>query len=49
MKKYLYYIVAVVLMATACVNDDVATQGTSQEQNKEVVIPDGAIPGVLII
>lgn len=49
MKKHLYYIVAVVLMATACVNDDVATQGTSQEQNKEVVIPDGANPGEAII
>ena len=49
MKKYLYYIVAVVLMATACVNDDVATQGTSQEQNKEVVIPNGANPGEVII
>ncbi|MBR5821989.1 MAG: S8 family serine peptidase [Alistipes sp.] len=49
MKKYLYYIAAVVLMATACVNDDVATQGASQEQNKEVVIPDGANPGEVII
>ena len=49
MKKYLYYIAAVALMATACVNDDVATQGASQEQNKEVVIPDGANPGEVII
>ncbi|MBO7283334.1 MAG: S8 family serine peptidase [Alistipes sp.] len=49
MKKYLYYIAAVVLMATACVTDDIASQGTSQEQNKEVVIPDGANPGEVII
>ena len=49
MKKYLYYIAAVVLMATACVNDDVATQGASQEQNNDVVIPDGANPGEVII
>ena len=49
MKKYLYYIAAVALMATACVNDDVATQGASQEQNNDVVIPDGANPGEVII
>ena len=49
MKKYLYYIAAVALMATACVNDDVASQGGSNEQNSVVVIPEDAMPGEVII
>ena len=49
MKKYLYYIAAVALMATACVNDDVASQGESNEQNSVVVIPEDAMPGEVII
>lgn len=49
MKKYLYYIAAVALMATACVNDDVASQGGSNEHNSVVVIPEDAMPGEVII
>ncbi len=49
MNKYLYYVVAVALIATACVKDDIATQGAKNENNTEVVIPDGANPGEVII
>lgn len=49
MKKYLYYIAAVALMATACVNDDIASQGANKEHNSEVVIPQGANRGEVII
>ena len=49
MKKYLYYIAAVALMATACVNDDVASQGTTEEQKSEIIIPHGANSGEVII
>lgn len=48
MKKYLYYVVAVALMATACVNDDIASQEGVQEQ-QAVVIPEDANPGEVII
>ena len=49
MNKYLYSIMAVALMATACVKDDIAQQNPSQEHNAEVVIPEGANPGEVII
>ena len=49
MSKYLYSIVAVVLMSTACVKDNVATEDASQHQNSEVVIPKGANQGEVII
>ena len=49
MNKYLYSIVAVVLMSTACVKDNVATEDASQHQNSEVVIPEGANQGEVII
>ncbi|MBO7262918.1 MAG: S8 family serine peptidase [Alistipes sp.] len=48
MKRYLYSIVAVALMSTACVNDDIATQEETS-QNNEFVIPDGANRGEVII
>ena len=49
MNKYLYSIMAVALLATACVNDDSLTQSPSQEHNAEVVIPEGANRGEVII
>ena len=49
MNKYLYSIMAVALFATACVNDDNLTQNHSQEHNAEVVIPEGANRGEVII
>ena len=48
MKRYLYYIATVALMATACVNDDIALQEGVQEQ-QAVVIPEDANPGEVII
>ena len=49
MKKYLYYIAAAALMATACVNDDIASQGGTNKENSVVVIPEDAMPGEVII
>ena len=49
MKRYLYYIATIALMATACVNDDIASQGAIEEHNNEIIIPDGANPGEVII
>ena len=48
MSKYLYSIMAVALMATACVKDDVAQQPTV-EDNRVVVIPADASRGEVII
>ena len=49
MNKYLYSIMAVALMATACVNDDIAIQNHSKEHDATAVVPEGANPGEVII
>ena len=49
MNKYLYPIIAVALMSAACVNEDITSQEAPQEQSNEVVIPEGANRGEVII
>ena len=49
MNKYLYSIMAVALLAAACVKDDIATKMPSEEHNSEVVVPEGANRGEVII
>ena len=49
MSKYLYSIVAVALMATACVTDNTSTHSSAQEHTLVVVIPEDASRGEVII
>lgn len=49
MNKYLYSIMAVALLAAACVKDDIATKMPSEEHTTEVVVPEGANRGEVII
>ena len=49
MNKYLYFVAAIAFLATACVNDDIASDGVNQEHNRDVIIPEGANAGEVII